>query len=75
MTDDQRCIGVDLSWMSETEHPGAREAIASELIRAGWKYAHGESDRATFCRPDSPDFDRELATAQHIVGKWLVVET
>jgi hypothetical protein len=74
MADDERCIEVDLSWADETEHRGAREAIPTELLQAGWELGRGDPDRPIFCRSDSSDFDRELARAQYIVGKWLVVE-
>jgi hypothetical protein len=68
MADEQRCIGVDLSWVDESEHRGAREAIPTDLLRAGWQLARGDSDQPTFCRPNSPDFDQKLAQAQYIVG-------
>ena len=73
---DDRYIEVNLSWMNETEHPRAGEAIPTELMDAGWQSCDNRhEDRRSFCRADSPDFDRQLARAQHIVGKWLVVET
>jgi hypothetical protein len=76
MTNDERRIEVDLSWTDETEHRQARELIASDLARAGWVLAQGDPDRPIFSRSDvsDADFERELAQAQYIVGKWLVTE-
>jgi hypothetical protein len=74
MTDD-RIIDVNLSSITETEHPGARDAILRELVDAGWQSCDNRhEDRRTFCRENGPDFDDALNHAQHIVGKRLVVE-
>jgi len=58
---DDRYIEVNLSWMNETEHPGAGEAIPTELIDAGWQSCDNRhEDRRSFCRADSPDLIASL---------------
>jgi hypothetical protein len=76
MANDEHRIEIDLSWTDETEHQGAREAVPVDLLRAGWVLAQGDNDRPIFSRSDlsDADFERELAQAQYIVGKWLVTE-
>jgi hypothetical protein len=76
MATERRSITIDISWINDTQYRHAEGSIAAELLNRGWEHVEaGETMMALAWNGAADDFDKALAEAQSLVGRYIVKES